>query len=124
MAPPSPPPPEIRGNNTRVESGAIWGFRSGVESGSGLPLRVKKKRDWVDGLGRRESFRWRRVWVRIWAGVRFRVWVGIWGSGDWTKIWRSIVFRFWLMKIWELLEKANLGDVMGVSPSNTDFENN
>jgi hypothetical protein len=69
-------------------------------------LRVKKKRDWDEGLGRRESFRWRRVWVRIWVGVRVRVWVGIRGSGDWTKIWRFIVFRVWLMKIWELWEKC------------------
>lgn len=64
-----------------------------MESGSGLPLRVKKKRDRVENLGRRESLRWWRVWVRICDGVKIRVRLGIWGSGDWTKIWRLIVVR-------------------------------
>lgn len=72
-----------------MEKGVIWRFcKRGVESGSGLPLSVKKKDPLGIGVAeKREDLRLRRV--KLGLGLsKFRTRVGIPRSGDRRKIWK------------------------------------
>lgn len=67
----------------RVERGEIEGFqKSGVESGRGFPLSVKKRdASGIEGEGRIESLRLRSVKLGLGLG-KIRAREGIWRSGD------------------------------------------